>query len=109
VLELKANEDIHLVLQAASYWLRISAHHEQQELQRYGYFPKITLDPRPPLLFLVAPALRFHPASDVLLRGLKSEIEVCRVGVSETWRRGLRAVLRQGRPARQDPSRKMRP
>ena len=109
LLELKADEDIHLVLQAASYWLRISAHHEQQELQRYGYFPKITLDPRPPLLFLVAPALRFHPASDVLLRGLKSEIEVCRVGVSETWRRGLRAVLRQGRSAKEDSSRKIRP
>ena len=26
VLELKADEDIHLVLQAASYWLRIAAH-----------------------------------------------------------------------------------
>jgi hypothetical protein len=109
VVELKADEDIHLVLQAASYWLRIAALHEQQELQRYGYFPKITLDPRPPLLFLVAPALRFHPASDVLLRSLKSEIEVCRVGVSEAWRRGLRVVLRQRRSAREDSSRKIRP
>ncbi len=97
VLELKANEDIQLVLQAADYWLRASSHHAQQDFPRHGYFPGITLDPRPPLLFLVAPSLRFHPANDVLLRYLSKEIEVCRVGVSESWRRGLRVVLRQGR------------
>jgi hypothetical protein len=55
------------------------------------------LDPRPPLLFLVAPSLRFHAAMDVLLPFLKDEIEVCRVGVSESWRRGLKVVLRQNR------------
>ena len=48
------------------------------------------------LLFLVAPAIRFHSATDILLRYLGKDIEVCRVGVSENWRRGLRVVLRQG-------------
>ena len=44
-------------------------------------FPGISLDPRPPLLFLVAPSLRFHPATDVVLRYLNPEIEIFRVGV----------------------------
>ena len=97
VLELKAGEDLQLVLQAVGYWLRVRWHHAQQDFPRYGYFPGITLDPRPPLLFLVAPSLRFHPANDVLLRYLSKEIEICRVGVSEHWRRGLKVVLRQER------------
>jgi hypothetical protein len=80
VIELKASEDLH---------------HARDEFTRFGYFPGIALDPRPPLLFLVAPAIRFHPATDILLRYINSEIEVSRVGVSETWRRGLRVVLRQ--------------
>jgi hypothetical protein len=96
VLELKATEDIQLVLQAVDYWLRVRSHHALQDFSRYGYFPGITLDPQPPLLFLVAPSLRFHPANDVILRYLASEIELCRVGVAENWRRGLRVVLRQG-------------
>ena len=97
VLELKASEDIHLVLQAVDYWQRVCWHQARQEFPRYGYFPGISLDPRPPLLFLVAPSLQFHPANDALLRYLNPEIEICRVGVSESWRRGLKVVLRQGR------------
>ena len=95
ILELKADEDIHLTLQAADYWLRVRAHQQQDDLQRYGYFPGVQLRPDPPLLFLVAPAIRFHPATSVLLRYLSNEIEVARVGLAENWRRGLRVVLRQ--------------
>jgi hypothetical protein len=95
ILELKANEDIHLVLQAADYWLRVRWHQQQDDIQRYGYFPGIEIRPDPPLLFLVAPAIRFHPATSVILRHLSSEIEVARVGLAENWRRGLRVALRQ--------------
>lgn len=97
VIELKASEDLQLVLQAADYWLRVRWHHAQQDFARYGYFPGIELDPRPPLLFLVAPALHFHPASEVVLQCIDPEIEIFRVGVSEHWRRGVKVVLRQGR------------
>jgi hypothetical protein len=97
VIELKATEDLRLVLQAVDYWLRVRWHHAQQDFARYGYFSGIELDPRPPLLFLVAPALHFHPASEVVLQSLDPEIEIFRVGVSEHWRRGIKIVLRQGR------------
>ena len=97
VIEFKATEDVQLALQAVDYWLRVRWHHAQQDFSRYGYFPGIDLDPRPPLLYLVAPALHFHPASDVILQFLSPEIEICRVGVGEYWRRGVKVVLRQGR------------
>jgi hypothetical protein len=95
ILELKANEDIHLVMQAADYWLRVRWHQQQDDIRRYGYFPGVELKPDPPLLFLVAPAIRFHPATSVVLGHLSHEIEVARVGLAENWRKGLRVALRQ--------------
>ena len=95
VLELKASEDIQLVMQAVDYWLRVRWHHQQDDFRRYGYFPDVDLQPTPPLLFLVAPGFRFHPASDIVLRYLSREIEVVRIGLGENWRRGLRVIFRQ--------------
>lgn len=94
ILELKASEHIHLPLQAAQYWLRIRRHLQQGDFSRYGYFPGITLQNAAPLVYLVAPALRFHPTTGVLLRYLSSEMDVARVGLAESWRRGLRVVMR---------------
>jgi hypothetical protein len=95
ILELKASEDIHLPLQAADYWLRVRFHHEQDNFRRYGYFPEMQLNPRPPLLYLVAPGFRFHPSMDIVLRYLSPEIEVARVALAENWRRGLKVIFRQ--------------
>jgi hypothetical protein len=95
ILELKAGEDLQLVLQAADYWLSVNGHLEQDDFRRYGYFDRIKLSAEPPRIFLVAPALRFHPATDTLLGFLRPEIEVTRVGVQENWRSGLRVSLRQ--------------
>jgi hypothetical protein len=95
ILELKASEHIHLPLQAAGYWFRIRRHLEQRDFARYGYFPGIELQTAPPLVYLVAPALRFHPSTDTLLRFLSPDLENTRVGLAESWRRGLRVVMRQ--------------
>lgn len=95
VLELKASEQIHFPLQAAGYWLRMRRHLEQGDLQEYGYFLGVELQSQPPIVYLVAPALRFHPTTDTLLRCLHPDVEVVRVGLTESWRRGLRVVLRQ--------------
>src|SRR5207302_8500153 len=65
------------------------------EIARYGYFPGVALQQAPPLVYLVAPALRFHPATDDLLNCLSTEMEIVRVGLAEGWRRGLRVVMRQ--------------
>jgi hypothetical protein len=95
IIELKATEHIHLPLQAADYWLRVRRQLQGGEIARYGYFPGITLQQAAPLVYLVAPALRFHPTTDYVLSCLSPEMEVVRVGLAESWRRGLHVVLRQ--------------
>jgi hypothetical protein len=95
VIELKASEHIHLPLQAADYWLRVRRQLQSGEVARYGYFQGVALQQAPPLVYLVAPALRFHPATDDLLKCLSPELAVARVGLAESWRRGLRVVMRQ--------------
>ena len=95
ILELKAAENVDLPLQSADYWSRIRWHQSQGDFARYGYFPGIELQPAPPLVYLIAPALRFHPTTDVLHRYLSRDMEIIRVGLAESWRRGLRVMFRQ--------------
>jgi hypothetical protein len=99
VVELKADEDIHLPLQGVDYWSRVEWHHSRGEFARFGYFEGRELSPEKPLLLLVAPALHVHPATDTLLRYLSPEIEWEFVGVDERWREGVRVVFRK-RPAK---------
>ncbi len=95
VIELKASEHIQLPLQAADYWLRVRRQLQSGEIARYGYFQGVALQQAPPLVYLVAPALRFHPATDDLLKDLSPELEIAHVGLAESWRRGLRVVMRR--------------
>lgn len=97
VIELKADDDIQLMMQAADYWVRVKWHLDRGDFQHFGYFADTPLQPIPPLLYLVAPALRFHPATDIVLRYVSPEVEVQKLGINEDWRRGLRVVFRQGR------------
>ena len=95
ILELKVVEHPVFLLQAAKYWLRVRRHLQQGDFARYGYFPGLTLQALPPIIHLIAPSLRFHPATGILLKYLHPQIEVTRIGLAESWRRGLCVVLRQ--------------
>lgn len=95
VLELKADEDIHLPLQGLDYWARVLWHHSRGEFQKYGYFSEAQLSPEPPLLFLIAPALRVHPAVDAVLRYFSPEITWTLAGINERWREGIQVVFRK--------------
>ena len=99
VIELKAEEDIHLPLQGLDYWTRVEWHHTRGEFQRMGYFPGRELSPERPLLFLVAPALHVHPVTDVLLHYVSPELDWTLIGIDEHWREGIRVVFRK-RPER---------
>ena len=105
VVELKADEDIHLPLQGLDYWSRVAWHHARGEFQRFGYFPGRELTMERPLLFLVAPALHVHPATDTLLHYVSPEIDWVVVGIDERWRDGVRAVFRK-RPGQDSASRR---
>jgi hypothetical protein len=73
----------------------VAWHHARGEFQQFGYFPGQELSKEPPLLFLVAPALHVHPATDTLLHYLSPEIEWTVVGLDERWRDGIKAVFRK--------------
>lgn len=94
VLELKAAEDPHLPFQALDYWMRVAWHARRGEFAARGYFPAQALLPRPPRLYLVSPALLFHPSAASILRYFHPEIEVCRVGLGIEWQRKLTVVFR---------------
>jgi hypothetical protein len=106
VLELKADEDLHLPLQALDYWIRVRTLNEDRQppspgaaplsaFTRSGYFPGAELSPLPPRLILAAPALRIHPANEPVLRYLSPEIEWELLALAEHWRRDLKIVFRK--------------
>jgi hypothetical protein len=95
VIELKASEDIQLPIQALDYWLHVRRHQRDGDFEWFGYFSGVKLDSLPPLVWLVAPGLRFHSATDTLLKYLAPELQVTRIDLNENWRRGLKIVSRQ--------------
>jgi len=106
VIELKAYEDMQLPMQAVDYWLRVRGHQRDGDFHRYGYFVGKELDPRPPLVWLVAPAMRFHSSTERILKYLSPEMQVTRIGLVESWRRGMKIVFRQGAATQTGPAEK---
>ncbi len=95
VVELKADEDVHLPLQGLDYWSRVQWHHARGEFASLGYFAGQELSPEDPLLFLVAPTLHIHPATDTILHYIDPRIQWTLIGIDERWRDGTRAIFRK--------------
>jgi hypothetical protein len=95
IIELKAKEDMQLPLQAVDYWLRVRRHQQQNDFQQEGYFSGVEIDPRPPLVWLVAPSFQFHSSTEALVKCLSPEIQVSRVGLNENWRLGIKVAFRR--------------
>jgi hypothetical protein len=103
VIELKADDDLHFALQGLDYWIRVRHHHRETadpvtglgEFQRHGYFHGVELSPLPPRLYLVAPALHIHPATETVLRYLSPAVEWNLLALDERWRQHIRVVWRK--------------
>ena len=101
VVELKADEDLHMVLQGLDYWTRVQRAAQPQgpdglnDFTRSGYFPAMRLAQTSPLLYFIAPALRIHPATETILGYLSREIEWSLIAVGEDWRRSLEVIWRK--------------
>lgn len=90
VIEVKASEDFQLPLQGLDYWLRVEQARVRGEFQQRGLFAGIELANKPPLLYLVAPRLRFHRSFAIVAGCLSPQIEAYQVGVNANWREGVR-------------------
>ncbi len=102
VIELKADEDLHLPLQGLDYWLRVrklqgdsAQTGGRDSLHRHGYFRGIELAETPPFLHFIAPALRIHPANETVLRYLSPQVEWTLIALDEHWRERRRVVFRK--------------
>jgi hypothetical protein len=103
VIELKVDDDLHFALQGLDYWIRVRQHHLETadaatgmgEFQRHGYFRGVELSPLPPRLYLVAPSLHIHPATETILRYFSSRVEWNLLALDERWRQQIRVVWRK--------------
>jgi len=95
VIEFKADDDLHLPLQALDYWSRVRQLQGERAFEKNGYFPGIEPSDQLPLLYLVAPALHIHPSSDAVLRHLSAEIPWEMIGLNEDWRKRRKVILRK--------------
>jgi hypothetical protein len=84
-----------LPLQGLDYWAEVARHPSRGEFERFGYFPGPERCTDKPLLFLVAPALHVHPATDTLLHYISPAIEGGLLGTDERWREGVRVVFKK--------------
>jgi hypothetical protein len=94
VIELKVSEDREHVLQGADYWRRISTYNRQGHIARSRLFGTAEISDEPPLVYLVAPLLRFHRAFQTLARCIAPGIEMYRFDINEDWRTGVRVMRR---------------
>ena len=106
VIELKADEDLHLPLQALDYWIRVRALNADRKsehgspnlrsaFERHGYFASTEVSSLPPRLLLAAPALRIHPANETLMRYLSPQVDWELIALGEHWRRELKVIFRK--------------
>ena len=95
VIELKVSEDREHVLQGADYWRRVEAHRRRGHIARAKLFGPRTIRDEAPLVYLVAPTLRVHPAFQTLAHFISSDIEIYRFDINEDWRSGVRVMRRK--------------
>ncbi len=94
VIELKVSEDREHVLQGADYWQRVEAHRRRGHISRAKLFGGQRIRDESPLVYLVAPTLRVHPAFQTLARSIAGDIEIYRFDINEDWRSGVRVMRR---------------
>ena len=104
VIEIKAAEDDQLPLQGLDYWLRVEQARARGEFAQRGLFAGIELAAQPPLLYLVAPRLRFHRSFSTIAQCIAPEIEAYRLGINANWRAGVRVHTRERINATERPN-----
>ena len=95
VIELKVNEDREHVFQGVDYWRRVEAHRRRGHISSARLFGEREMSDESPLVYLVAPTLRFHSSFATLARTIAPDVEVYRFDINEGWRGGVRVVRRE--------------
>lgn len=94
VIELKIFESREHVLQGVDYWQRVEAHRRRGNITRAGLFGERKIKNEPPLIYLVAPTLRVHPALTTMAHAIAPDLQIYRFDINEDWRAGVRVMRR---------------
>ena len=95
VIELKVTEDREHVFQGVDYWRRVEAHRRRGHISAAKLFGEREISDEAPLVYLVAPALHFHPSFRTLAKTIAPDIEIYRFDINEDWRSGVHVVRRE--------------
>lgn len=95
IIELKTSPDRETVFQAADYWRKIELQRRSGELKKIRAFGDVEILDIPALVYVVAPALSFHPDFELFARMLSREIEMWRFELHENWRAAVRVLTRR--------------
>jgi len=94
VIEMKVSEDREHVFQGLDYWRRVEAHRRRGHIASATLFGDRPIADESPLVYLVAPLLRFHPSFATLALTIAPDIEIYRFDINEDWRKGVRVMRR---------------
>jgi hypothetical protein len=95
IIEIKTSEDMNLPVQGIDYWLRVEQARWRNEFTQRGLFDGIKIAEQSPLLYLVAPRLRFHRTFSTIACCLSPEIEAYQFGINSNWRTGVRVHTKE--------------
>jgi hypothetical protein len=95
IIELKAQPDREMILQAADYWRKIELERRRGILVEADLFEGREILDKPVLVYLAAPALSFHRDYKFFARALAPEIELWRFELHENWRAEIKVLARR--------------
>ena len=77
----------------ADYCQRVEAHRRRGHISSAKSFGERELSDESPLVYLVAPTLRFHASFRTKM--IAPDVEIYRFDINEDWRSGVRVVRRE--------------
>ncbi|HEV2664603.1 MAG TPA: hypothetical protein VG324_06820, partial [Blastocatellia bacterium] len=67
----------------------------RNEFKKRGLFEGVAIADSSPLLYLVAPRLRFHRTFTTVAQCISPHIEAYRIGINANWREGVKVHTRE--------------
>jgi len=95
VIELKTSPDREMIFQAVGYWQKVEAQRRAGNLRKAKIFGETEISDKPPLVYLVAPALSYHRDFRFLAQTVTEEIEMIRFELGENWRQNFKVLNRK--------------
>ncbi|HMT09704.1 MAG TPA: hypothetical protein PKA82_17080, partial [Pyrinomonadaceae bacterium] len=94
LVEIKTSPDRTMPFQAAGYWRRIELQRRRGILAEADLFEGREIADKPTLVYLVAPAWRYHADHQRFAAMVSPDIEMWKFELHEDWRREIRVIGR---------------